>query len=123
MTDNAAIAGELNALRIPGVRFDTATRMIDSGYKFGQQKIPMVRVRVTDRNAVRSVEMGIRMLRTIYARHPQDFQWRQRQIDRLAGTDKLRAAVEQNTIDALIKQWDADAAKFGAAVRPYLIYR
>jgi uncharacterized protein YbbC (DUF1343 family) len=123
MTDNAAIAGELNALRLPGVRFDTATRMIDSGYKFGQQKIPMVHVRVTDRNAVRSVEMGIRMLRTIYARHPQDFQWRQRQIDRLAGTDKLRAAVEQNTIDALIKQWDADAAKFGAAVRPYLIYR
>jgi uncharacterized protein YbbC (DUF1343 family) len=123
MTDNAAIAAELNALRLPGVRFDTASRMIDSGYKFGQQKIPMVRVRVTDRNAVRAVETGIRMLRTIYARHPQDFQWRQRQIDRLSGTDKLRGAVEQNTIDALIKQWDADAARFAQMVQPFLIYR
>jgi len=123
LTDNAALAAELNARRMPGVRFDTVTRKIDSGYKFGGQTIPMIRVSVTDRNAVRSVEVGIRMLRAIYARHTQDFQWRQRQIDRLAGTDKLRAAVEQNTVDALIGQWDADAARFAGMVRAYLIYR
>ena len=123
MTDNAAIAGELNALRLPGVRFDTATRAIEAGYKFGGQTIPMVKVRVTDRNAVRPVELGIRMLRTIYARHTTDFKWRERQIDRLAGTDKLRAAVEQNTIDALIREWDGDAARFAGLVKPYLLYR
>ena len=110
MTDNAAIAAELNALKLPGVRFDTATRTIEPGYKFGGQTIPMIKVRVTDRNAVRAVETGVRMLRAIYARHPTDFQWRS-SIDRLAGTDKLRAAVEQNTVDALIKEWDADAER------------
>lgn len=123
LTDNAALAAELNARRFPGVRFDTVTRKIDSGYKFGGQTIPMIRVRVTDRNAVRPVELGIRMLRAMYARHPQDFQWRQRQIDRLAGTDQLRAAVEQNTVDALIRQWDTDAARFAAMVKPFLIYQ
>jgi len=139
LTDNAALAAELNGMRLPGVRFDTATRTIEQGYKFGGQTIPMIRVRVTDRNAVRPIEMAIRMLRAMYARHPQDFQWRQRQpttgearvgtsaarysIDRLAGTDKLRAAVEQNTIDALIKQWEADASRFTEATRPYWIYR
>ena len=123
MTDNAAIAAELNALKLPGVRFDTATRTIEAGYKFGGQTIPMIHVRVTDRDAVRPVAAGIRMLRTIYARHPKDFQWRVPQIDRLAGTDKLRAAVEQNSVDALIKQWDADAARFADQVKPYLIYR
>jgi uncharacterized protein YbbC (DUF1343 family) len=123
LTDNAALAADLNARRMPGVRFDTVTRKIDSGYKFGGQTIPMIRVSVTDRNAVRPVELGIRMLRAMYARHPQDFQWRQRQIDRLAGTDQLRAAVEQNTIDALIRQWSADAARFAAMVKPFLIYR
>jgi uncharacterized protein YbbC (DUF1343 family) len=122
MTDNAAIAAELNALKLPGVRFDTATRAIEAGYKFGGQTIPMIKVRVTDRNAVRSVEVGVRMLRAIYARHPVDFKWRLPQIDRLAGTDRLRAAVEQNTVDALIKEWDADAARFSGLVRPYLIY-
>jgi uncharacterized protein YbbC (DUF1343 family) len=123
LTDNAALATELNGRRMPGVRFDTATRKIDSGYKFGGQTIPMIRVSVTDRNAVKPVEVGIRMLRAMYARHPQDFQWRQRQIDRLAGTDKLRAAVEKNAVDELIKAWDADASRFAAIVRPYLIYR
>ena len=123
MTDNAAIARELNALGLPGVRFDTATRTIEAGYKFGGQTIPMIQIRVTDRNAVRPVALGLRMLRVIYARHPKDFQWRIPQIDRLAGTDKLRRAVEQNGVDALIATWDADAARFADQVKPYLIYR
>jgi hypothetical protein len=63
------------------------------------------------------------MLRAIYARHPTDFKWRERQIDRLAGTDRLPAAVEQNTVDALIAQWNAEAAAFRARIGPYLIYR
>jgi len=83
----------------------------------------MIRVSVTDRNAVRPVELGIRMLRAMYARHPQDFQWRQRQIDRLAGTDQLRAAVEQNTVDALIRRWNADAGRFAEMAKPFLIYQ
>ena len=122
MTDNAAIAAELAARKLPGVAFDTATRTIEPGYKFAGQTIPMIKVRVTDRDAVRPVEVGIRMLRAIYARHPKEFQWRG-SIDRLAGTDALRTAVEQNTVDALLDRWNADAAKFTAQIRPYLIYR
>jgi len=122
LNDNVAIAAELNALKLPGVRFDTVTRSVEAGFKFGGQTIPMVAVRVVDRNAVRPVELGIRMLRVIYARHPKEFQWRLPQIDRLAGTDKLRAAVEQNGVDALIAQWNADAAQFAQKVKPYLLY-
>jgi len=122
LNDNVAIAAELNALKLPGVRFDTVTRSVEAGFKFGGQTIPMVAVRVVDRNAVRPVELGIRMLRVIYARHPKEFQWRLPQIDRLAGTDKLRAAVEQNGVDALIAQWNADAAQFALKVKPYLLY-
>ena len=92
----------------------------------------MIRVRVTDRNVVRPVELGIRMLRAFYARHPTEFKWREpsvnaagrtRSIDRLAGTDALTKAVEANTIDALIRGWNADAVRFEAATRPYLLYR
>ncbi|MBC7893989.1 MAG: DUF1343 domain-containing protein [Cytophagaceae bacterium] len=123
LTDHVAIAAELNGLRLPGVRFDTATRTIEAGYKFGGQTIPMIRLRVTDRNALRPVEMGVRMLRVIKARHPADFRWRQPQIDRLAGTDRLRAAVDSNTVDALLADWNRDAARFAEMVKPYLIYR
>jgi len=123
MTDNSAIAKELNALQLPGVRFDTATRTIEPGYKFGGQTIPMIKVSVVDRDRVRAVDVGVRMLRAISAHHPKDFQWRTPQIDRLAGTDALRAAVERNDVDALLGRWDADAAEFARRVKPYLIYQ
>ncbi len=132
LKDHAAIAKELNALKLPGVRFDTTTRTIEAGYKFGGETIPMIRVLVTDRNIVRPVELGIRMLRAFYAHHPTEFKWREpsvnaagrtRSIDRLAGTDQLTAAVEKGTVDALIAQWNADAVKFAGMVKPYLLYR
>ena len=123
MTDHVAIAAEMNALKLPGLRFDTLTRKVDGPFKFSGETLKMVRINVTDRNAVKPVEMGIRLMRAIYARHPKEFTWRIPQIDRLGGTDQLRKAVEAGTVDALIKGWDADAAKFAQQVKPYLIYR
>ena len=132
LTDHVAVAREMNALKLPGVRFDTATRTIEPGYKFAGQTIPMIRIVVVDRNAVRPVELGIRLLRAVYAHHPAEFTWREpavnaagrtRSIDRLAGTDQLTTAIERNTVDALITQWDADALRFAAQVKPYLLYR
>jgi uncharacterized protein YbbC (DUF1343 family) len=122
MTDNAALADQLNGMKLRGVRFEAVTRTIESGYKFGGETIPMLKVHVTDRDDVLAVEVGIRMLRAIYARHPKDFQWRP-SIDRLAGTDKLRAAVEGNTVDALIAEWKAEAQRFAAMTETYRIYR
>lgn len=132
LKDHVAIAATLNAMKLPGVRFDTATRTIETGYKFGGKTIPMIKVGVTDRNRVRPVELGIRMLRAFKAAHPQEFTWREpsvnaagriKGIDRLAGTDQLTKAVDAGTIDALIRQWDAEARRFETLVKPYLIYR
>ena len=63
------------------------------------------------------------LFRSIYARHQKDFTWRATSIDRLAGTDRLRAAVENDTVDALLREWDADAKRFTTQVKPYLLYR
>jgi uncharacterized protein YbbC (DUF1343 family) len=108
MTDNAAIASELNALPLPGVRFDTATRTIETGYKFGVT-IPMIQVRVTDRNAVQP-GVGVWMLRAIYAHIRKTSKWRT--ADRSArGNRQAAGAVEQKRrVDALLRHWDADAA-------------
>ena len=131
LTDHVAVAATLNALRLPGVRFDTATRTIEPGYKFGGKTIPMIKVTVTDRNVVRPVEVGLRLLRAFRAAHPQSFGWREpsvnaptrvRGIDRLAGTDQMTKAVDDGTVDALITRWDADARRFATMVRPVLLY-
>jgi uncharacterized protein YbbC (DUF1343 family) len=123
LTDAGAIASELNALNLPGVRFDSTSRTIEAGSKFAGLTIPMIKIRVTDRDQVHPVEMGVRMLRAIRARHTGDFQWHDRQIDRLAGTDELRAAVEQGTVDELLKKWNAEASAFEIRRRPFLLYR
>ena len=73
--------------------------------------------------ALFETEFGVRMLRAIYARHPKDFTWKVSSIDRLAGTDQLRAAVEQGTVDALLARWNSESASFRTKRAPYLLYR
>jgi uncharacterized protein YbbC (DUF1343 family) len=123
MTDAGAIAREMNTLALPGVHFDSTSRPIeaDGGYKFGGKTIPMIHIAVTDRDLVRPVDVGVRLLRAIYIRHRAEWQWRA-SIDRLAGTDELRQAVEQGTVDALLSKWSTEARQFQAASRSYLLY-
>ncbi len=122
LTDAGAIARELNAKNLPGVRFDSTSRTIESPAKFGGRRIPMLRVTVTDRNTVRPVDVGAHMLRAIYARHPRDFRWRETGIERLSGTAALRQAVESGGIDALLTRWEAESILFRRKVAPYRLY-
>jgi uncharacterized protein YbbC (DUF1343 family) len=121
LSDAGAIAREMNAMALPGVRFDSTSRTIESGFKFGGKTIPMIELTVTDRNALRPVDVGVRLLRAIYVHHRAEWQWRS-SIERLAGTDELRAAVEQGTIDALLAKWAREAGEFQERSRKFWIY-
>jgi uncharacterized protein YbbC (DUF1343 family) len=124
LTDAGAIAAELNAKRIPGVRFDSTARTIEAGYKFGGQTIPMVHVTVTNRDSVNAAAVGLHLLRAIYAHHPSEFAWRQQSIDRLAGSARVRAAVEkEGGVEALLQSLDDESRRFQDATRPYWLYR
>jgi uncharacterized protein YbbC (DUF1343 family) len=123
LTDAGAIARELNRQNLPGVRFDSTSRTIAEGMKHGGQTIPMIEVIVVDRNRVVPVHVGARMLQTIRARHPNEWQWRVGSIDRLSGSDELRKAVDAGTVDALLARWEREARDFAAKRQPYLIYK
>ncbi|MGV3707798.1 MAG: exo-beta-N-acetylmuramidase NamZ family protein [Gemmatimonas sp.] len=125
LTDNAAIAAQMNAMKLSGVRFDTVTQKVvaDSGYKFGGETIHMVRLTVTDRNSVRAMETGVKLMRAIRDRHPKEFTFNAEKMDRLTGGTMFREAFEKGTVDAMLASWDADAQKFSQTVKPYLIYR
>jgi uncharacterized protein YbbC (DUF1343 family) len=119
------IVTELNAMRMPGVTFEATERVIQRGAKLSDstgRPFPFIKIRVTDRNAVKPVALGIRMMRAIYARHSDVWEWRVSHMDRLAGTDELRIAIQNGTIDDLIAKWDADAKKFSDASRKYWLY-
>lgn len=130
LTDAGAIAAALNARaardpHLAGVRFDSVSRAVAAGEKFGGQTIPMLHVTVTDRERVNAPAVGLWMLRAIHAAHPRDFSWRAQHMDRLAGSDRARRAVESGdaAVAALLNTWDAESRRFAAGARPYWIYR
>ena len=124
LNDAGAIAKLLNAKRIPGVVFDSSIVAVEAGQKWGGKQIPMIAVVVSDRNAVRPQQVGLELLRTIYSRHPHEFEWNVSQIDRLAGSDRLRKAVEtEGGIERLLPILEAESKEFEARAKKYWIYR
>ena len=124
LTDAGAIARELDAKKLPGVRFDSVARPVTQGFKFGGETIPMIQVTVTDRNAMKPVEVGAHMLRMIYKRHTAEFQWRTAEIDRLFGSDRLRLAVErEGGIEELLPVLAKESEQFRRESEKYWIYK
>jgi uncharacterized protein YbbC (DUF1343 family) len=123
LTDAGAIARELNAKGVPGVRFDSVYRPVEKGFKFGGDTIPMILLTVTDRNAVNAFEVGAHLLRAIYKRHTTEWQWRPESVDRLFGSDRLRLAVErEGGIEALLPTIARESEQFRQQSSKYWIY-
>ena len=124
MTDVGEIVRELNAKGLAGVRFDSTRSAVEAGFKFGGDTIPMIEMTVTDRNAVKPIEVGAHLLRAIYKRHAKEWQWRTSHVDRLFGSDRLRLAVEkEGGIEALLPTLAQEAAKFRDESSRYWIYQ
>jgi uncharacterized protein YbbC (DUF1343 family) len=123
LTDAPAIARVMNAKSLGGVRFESLRRSIRRGEKFGGETIPMVRIIVTDRNKVRSSEIGAHLLREIYVRHPKQFRWQQGAgIEELSGSRELRNAVEKDGIGLLLAKWKSESSRFMGRAQKYLLY-
>ena len=122
MKDAPAIVRAMNAKQLSGVRFEAVERRIGPGQKFGGSSIPMVRIVVTDRNLVKSSEIGAHLLREIYSRHADSVRFQTRGLEELSGSRALRTAVQQGGIDALLANWRRDAARFAGDVSGVRLY-
>ena len=125
LTDAEDVAEEMNRHALPGVRFSAATHRIASGEKFAGRTIPMVEIRIVDRNVVRPVELGVRLMRAIYKRHPTEWRWQPgRGLEELSGSRALRTAITTNdaAVNRLLRDWSREAAFFARDVEPYRLY-
>lgn len=122
MTSAPAIARAMNAKNLPGVRFEAVTRRIGRGQKYGGETIPMIRMVVTDRNAVRSSEVGAHLLREIYSRHSASVRFQPRGLEELSGSRALRNAVQRGGVDALVGEWRAASRRFADRAREWRLY-
>ncbi len=124
MTDAPQIARELNDMGLPGVRFEATTAAVAPGDKHGGKTIPMVRMHVTDRDAIEPVAAAVWLLRTIYKRHPTAFSWqRGTGAERLSGTTEFRRAIESGNVSALLSRWSRESRAFQDSTRAYWLYQ
>jgi uncharacterized protein YbbC (DUF1343 family) len=123
LNDAPIIAKAMNAKGPGGVRFESVSRKIRRGEKFGGETIPMVRIVVTDRDKVRSSTIASHLLREIYIRHPKAFRWQAGSgIEELSGSRDLRLAVERGGIEAVLSRWERESVRFAGEASPYRLY-
>jgi len=121
--DAPAVVNAMNAKGLPGVRFEAITMtVLPTAAKHPALTIPGIRFIVTDRNTYRPVRTALIAIEEIRRRHLADFRW-SGSLDRLAGTDRARLAIEAGTLPALLDEWDREAAAFRQGVSELLLYR
>lgn len=110
------------AMDVPGVELHIVSIPIaPSAPRYGGDTLPGLRLVVTDREAYRPVATVLRLLEVIHRLHPQTFTWAA-SIDRLAGTDRVREAVEAGEVGALLGRNEREAAEFLQRRAPFLLY-
>jgi uncharacterized protein YbbC (DUF1343 family) len=120
--DAEGVAAALNALALPGVRAAATTFTPRAGTrKYADTTLHAVRLTITDRERYRPVETTVRLLDIVRRRHPDRLRLTPF-LDRLAGTDGLRRALEQGSVDELLARWRDDAARFERDRRSALLY-
>jgi uncharacterized protein YbbC (DUF1343 family) len=120
--DAEAVAREMNAMRLAGIRFEPVRFTVDSAAaKYPGDTLPGIRFVVTDREVYRPIRATLLLIDAIRRRHPEHFRW-SGTLDRLAGTDRLRKAIEAGTLPQLLAAWERDAARFQQRRAAYLLY-
>jgi uncharacterized protein YbbC (DUF1343 family) len=118
--DGEAFAREMNALALPGIRFEPARFTPDTSI-FANKECGGARLVITDRNALRPVLTGVAVATTLRRLYGDAFE-----VDKLrrllrssAVLEAIRAAKPPRDIAAL---WADDEAAFRARRQKYLLY-
>jgi len=117
----ADVAGDLNALHLPGLRFSDQPFIPVSGL-YGGRRCGGVGVRVTDRAAVRSVRMGIEIATILKKRYPNDFD-PSKLITLVGNQQTIDMLVNGDSPDAIVNSWTSSLTAFDATRRKYFIYK
>ncbi|HXG69025.1 MAG TPA: DUF1343 domain-containing protein [Gemmatimonadaceae bacterium] len=129
---SADVVRELDRLKLPGVRVEAITFAVQTdARKYGGQTLPGVRLIVTNPDTFRPVRMALHLIDVVRRLHPADFAWtgaNRREpalmsIDRLAGTDRVRKAIEGGTLAELLRKSEVEVAAFRATSARYQLYR
>jgi uncharacterized protein YbbC (DUF1343 family) len=126
-----SFAAVLNASAIDGAHFRPVI-FEPTFQKHARQACGGCQIHVTNRAAFRPVLAGVAVMGAFHRAAPGRFAWRQppyeyehdkMPIDILAGSDRLRLAIEADVpFREIAAEWDAPTKRFGAVREDFLIY-
>jgi uncharacterized protein YbbC (DUF1343 family) len=129
--DAEPFAARLNAMQIEGAFFRPAI-FEPTFHKHARQPCGGCQIHVTDRRRFRPVLAGVAVMGEFHRTDPAKFAWRQppyeyvhdrMPIDILAGSDRLRQAIEADApARDIAAEWEAPTARFEAMRKTYLAY-
>jgi beta-N-acetylhexosaminidase len=120
--DGYALAGRLNKLELGGVWFREAW-FTPAFSKFTGEICGGAQVHVIDRNIYRPFEAALHIIKTIREMYPEKFEFHPEYFDKVAGTAKIRGAIESGVgIDNIVSGYEPGLTTFAAQRRPYLLY-
>jgi uncharacterized protein YbbC (DUF1343 family) len=119
---DASVVRELRAAGLPGVAF-RQTYFTPTFDRFTGEPVSGVQLHVTDPATFDPLLTALTVLHTVRRLHPEEFAFLPRTFDILAGTDRLRLALEAGTPPAeLIRPWHRELAEFHDLRRGHLLY-
>jgi len=122
--DATSLTPVLDALQLPGVRFETVefTPASPGDGKYDGVRLNGIRFIVTDRGLYDPVATALTVLISIRTAQSGALEFNNG-FDRLAGTDALRLSIERGmSAQSIVDGWEADLAKFDTLRRRYLLY-
>ncbi|HEV2122683.1 MAG TPA: DUF1343 domain-containing protein [Chloroflexota bacterium] len=120
--DGEAWADRLNEANVPGVRFHPQ-RFTPNTSKFAGQSCAGAFVETVDRAQLQPMALGLTMVATARALHPDRFSFSAAHFDRLAGTDRIRQAIEHDVpVADVVDQWRPSLQQFLKQREAFLLY-
>ena len=131
--DAEVFASALNALELPGVRFEPTefTPRVTAAAprpKYADELCRGAELVVTDAPGFEAVRTGLHVIATIRELYPERFEWVESRgggywIDQLLGTDRLRLGIDAGvSVDTLLERERAELERFRERTSPLLLY-
>ncbi len=118
------LAANLNALRLPGVKFRAAS-FIPTFSKHAGILSHGVEIYVTDREKLEAVSTGLHIIKTIHDMYPNDFEFLSNNFfDKLIGNDWIRPMIlDGASVTDIMNKYQKELDEFKKVRKKYLMYK
>ncbi|MGM0887922.1 MAG: exo-beta-N-acetylmuramidase NamZ family protein [Bacillota bacterium] len=118
------LAGKLNALRLPGVKFRAAS-FTPTFSKHAGKLSHGVEVYITDREEFKAVPTGLHIIKTIQDLYPGDFEFlAANNFNLLIGNGWIMSRIKEgSTVNEILKEYQVRQDAFKKVRKNYLLYK